>query len=69
MQDIHILVMGDKMIAFHKNNKKEYIKYTVRIEENILEQIREIANREQLSINEVINQSLEMVINKYKKEK
>ena len=45
--------MGDFYmgIAYHKKTDKKYIQYTVRLEENILSNIRDIANKEYLSIN------------------
>lgn len=63
--------MGDFYmgIAYHKKTDKKYIQYTVRLEENILSNIRDIANKEDLSINEVINQSLQFAINDYIKNK
>ena len=61
--------MGDnKMgIAFHKKTAKKYIQYTIRLEEKILDDIREIAIKEDLSINEIINQSLSFAIQNYEK--
>lgn len=52
-------------IAFHKSSKN-YIQYTIRIEEEILENIKEISQKENISINEVINQSLKFAIDDYK---
>ena len=65
------ILMGDFYmgIAYHKKTDKKYIQYTVRLEENILSNIRDIANKEDLSINEVINQSLQFAINDYIKNK
>ena len=61
--------MGDKMgISFRKKTDKKYIQYTIRIEEQILEEIRTIAKEENLSINETINQCLSFVIENYKKQ-
>ena len=57
-------IMG---IAFHKKTNKTYIQYTIRIEGSILDRLRDIASREDLSINEVINQSLQFVIDDYDK--
>ena len=54
-------------IAFHKKASKKYVQYTLRIEEDILEKIKEIANVEDLSINEVVNQSLKFAIDDYNK--
>ena len=56
-------------IAFHKKVDKKYIQYTVRMEETILENIKEIAQKEDISINEVVNQSLQFAIDDYKKNK
>ena len=56
-------------IAFHKKVDKKYIQYTVRLEENILDNIKTIAQKEDISINEVINQSLQFAIDDYKKNK
>jgi len=56
-------------IAFHKKVDKKYIQYTVRLEETILENIKAIAQKEDISINEVVNQSLQFAIDDYKKNK
>lgn len=56
-------------IAFHKKVDKKYIQYTVRLEETILDNIKEIAQKEDISINEVVNQSLQFAIDDYKKNK
>ena len=56
-------------IAFHKKVDKKYIQYTVRLEETILENINAIAQKEDISINEVVNQSLQFAIDDYKKNK
>lgn len=56
-------------LAFHKKSEKNYIQYTFRIEENILENIKEIAHKEDLSINEVLNQSLKYAVEDYQKNK
>lgn len=56
-------------IAYHKKNSKNYIQYTLRVEESIMNRIREISKHEQLSINEVINQSLLFAIEDYEKNK
>lgn len=63
--------MGDfnMSIAYHKKTNKSYIQYTIRIETTILDRLRDIANKEDLSLNEVINQSLEFVVNDYNKSK
>lgn len=52
-------------IAYHKKTSKKYVQYTLRIEEDILEKIKEISNIEDLSVNEVVNQSLKFAIEDY----
>lgn len=52
-------------IAFHKKNNKDYVQYTVRFESSILNSIKEIANKESMPVNEVINQSLQFSIDNY----
>lgn len=52
-------------IAFRKKNNKDYIQYTVRFESDILNSIKEIANKEDMPVNEVINQSLQFSIDNY----
>lgn len=54
-------------IAFHKKSNKKYVQYTVRLQEEILEKIKEISQKEDISINEVINQSLDFAIKDYEK--
>lgn len=56
-------------IAYHKKTSTKYVQYTLRIEENILNKIKEIAGKEDLSINEVVNQSLQFAIDDYEKTK
>jgi len=56
-------------LAFHKKNTKDYIQYTVRFESNILNSIKEIAKKENMPINEVINQSLQFSIDNYNSQK
>ena len=56
-------------IAFHKPTAKSYTSYTVRMEDSILSEIRKIASKEDLSINETINQCLRFSIEDYKKNK
>ena len=56
-------------IAFHKKINKKYVQYTLRIEEDILEKIKEISIKEDLSINEVVNKSLKFAIDDYQKSK
>lgn len=62
--------MGDFYmgIAFHKKTDKKYVQYTIRIEEDILDKIREISKKEDISINEVVNQSLQFAMNDYAKD-
>ena len=54
-------------IAYHKRIEKKYIQYTLRIEENILDKIKEISKEEDISINEIVNQSLQFAIEDYEK--
>ena len=54
-------------IAFHKKSNKKYVQYTLRIQEEILEKIKEISQKEDISINEVVNQSLNFAIEDYEK--
>lgn len=63
--------MGDDRmsIAYRKKTSKNYIQYTCRIEENILNAIKDIAKKEDISINECINQSLQFAIKDYNKNK
>lgn len=56
-------------IAYRKKTSKDYTQYTCRIETDILNDIREIAKAEDLSINECINQSLQFAITDYKSKK
>ena len=49
-------------VNFKKKNKKNYVQFTIRFEENLLENIREIAKEENISINEVVNQSVEFAL-------
>lgn len=56
-------------IAFHKKTSKKYVQYTVRLEESILDKIKHIASKEDMSINEVVNQSLQFAISDYEKQK
>ena len=56
-------------IAYHKKTDKKYVQYTLRIEENLLEKIKEISRKEEISINEVVNQSLEFAVRDYEKQK
>ena len=52
-------------IAYRKKTSKDYTQYTCRIETTILNQIKQIAKSEDISINECINQSLQFAINDY----
>ena len=54
-------------IAYHKKTNIKYVQYTLRIEENILDKIKVIAGKEDISINEVVNQSLQFAIDDYEK--
>ena len=56
-------------IAYHKKTDKKYVQYTLRIEEHLLEKIKDISKKEDISINEVVNQSLEFAVNDYEKQK
>ncbi len=56
-------------IAYHKRTDKTYIQYTLRIEDSILDKIKQISREEDISINEVVNQSLQFAIDDYKKSK
>ena len=56
-------------MAYHKKTDKKYIQYTIRIEEDILDKVKSISNKEEISINEVINQSLRFAIEDYENNK
>ena len=45
-------------LNFEKKNKKSYVQFTTRFEEDIMEQIRKISKETGISINEIINQSV-----------
>lgn len=49
-------------INFQKKSKKNYVQFTVRFEEELLETIRKIAKEENMSINEVVNQSVKYAL-------
>lgn len=49
-------------INFQKKNKKSYVQFTVRFEEDLLNTIREIAKKENISMNEVVNQSVKYAL-------
>ena len=53
-------------IAYHKNYN-QFIQYAIRIDEKILEEIRKIATKEDISINSCINQSFQYAIDEYNK--
>ncbi len=53
-------------IAYHKNSN-QFIQYTVRMDKNVLEGIKEVARKEDISINSCINQSLQFAIDEYNK--
>lgn len=55
-------------IAYHKKTDKKYVQYTLRIEEHLLDKIKDISKKEDISINEVVNQSLEFAVNDYEKQ-
>jgi len=54
-------------MAYHKKTSTKYVQYTLRLEETILDKIKSIAKKEDLSINEVVNQSLQFAISDYEK--
>lgn len=56
-------------IAYHKKTDKKYVQYTLRIEENLLDKIKDISKKEEISINEVVNQSLEYAVQDYEQQK
>ena len=56
-------------IAYHKKTDKKYVQYTLRIEENLLDKIKDISKKEDISINEVVNQSLEFAVQDYEQQK
>ena len=56
-------------IAYHKKTDKKYVQYTLRIEENLLDKIKDISKKEDISINEVVNQSLEFAVKDYEEQK
>lgn len=56
-------------IAYHKKTDKKYVQYTLRIEENLLDKIKDISKKEEISINEVVNQSLDFAVQDYEKQK
>lgn len=52
-------------MAYHKKTSKNYTQYNCRILDEILDKIRTISVKEDISINEVINQSLQFAIDNY----
>lgn len=54
-----------KMSIYHKT-RKDYIPYSFRIESDLLDKIREIAGKEDLTVNETLNQSLRFAVENYK---
>lgn len=56
-------------MAFHKKANKKYVQYTLRIEEELLDTIKKISKKEDISINECFNQCLRFSINNYKDSK
>lgn len=66
--------MGDrfmnknKKMAFHKPTAHNYTQYNCRIKDELLEKIREISSKEDISINEVINQCLSFAIGNYEED-
>lgn len=55
-------------IIFHKRSRRD-IPFTIRMDEETLEKVREISYKEDLSLNETINQGLEYVVEEYWKER
>lgn len=49
-------------VNFEKKSKKNYVQFTIRFEEDLLETIRKIAKKENISINEVVNQSVKYAL-------
>lgn len=45
-------------LSFRKKSKKNYVQFTTRFEDDLMEQIRKISKDTGISINEVINQSI-----------
>ena len=52
-------------MAYRKRNTGKYIQYTIRVKEDLLEKIREISYKEDISINDIFNQSLEYALKDY----
>ena len=49
-------------IKFERKKKKDYEQFTIRFEEGLLEKIRKVADEENMSINEVVNQSVKYAL-------
>ena len=49
-------------IKFENKKKKNYEQFTIRFEEGLLDKIRKVANDEKMSINEVVNQSVQYAL-------
>ncbi len=45
-------------INFKKKSQKNYVQFTTRFEEDLIEQIRKISKETGISMNEIINQSV-----------
>lgn len=56
-------------MAYRKRNTGKYIQYTIRVKEELLEKIREISYKEDISINDIFNQSLEYALKDYENNK
>lgn len=56
-------------MAYRKRTNGKYIPYSIRVREDILEKIREISYKEDISINDIFNQSLEFALQDYEKNK
>lgn len=52
-------------MAYRKRNTGKYIQYTIRVKEDLLKKIREISYKEDISINDIFNQSLEYALKDY----
>lgn len=45
-------------LKFEKKSKKTYVQFTTRFEEDLMEKIRKVSKETDISINEIINQSV-----------
>lgn len=52
-------------MAYRKRCDGKYIPYSIRVREDILEKIREISYQEDISMNDIFNQSLEYALKDY----